>query len=46
MCQNCCQQPVKLQDKLENCTPEQIRECHGDVQGHPCTKEKNDPEPK
>jgi hypothetical protein len=35
-----------LLDKPENCTPEQIRECHGDVQGHSCMKEKNDPEPK
>lgn len=40
MCQNCCQQPIKLQDKPENCTPEQIRACHGDVQDHPCMKEK------
>ena len=47
MCQNCCQQPIKLQDKPENCTPEQIRECHGDVQDHPCMKEEDgDPEPK
>lgn len=46
MCQNCCQQPTNLQDKPENCTPEQIRECHGDVQDHPCMKEKNDPETK
>jgi hypothetical protein len=35
-----------LQDKPENCTPKQIRECHGDVQDHPCMKKKNDPEPK
>jgi len=39
MCQNCCQQPNKLMDKPENCTPERIRECHGDEQQHPCTKE-------
>ncbi len=37
MCQNCCQQPEKLKDKPESCTPEQIRECHGDDAGHPCT---------
>ena len=36
MCENCCQQPVNLKDKPENCTPEQIRECHGDEQAHPC----------
>ena len=39
MCENCCQQPDKLKDKPENCTPEQIRECHGDTKNHPCTKE-------
>jgi ArsR family transcriptional regulator len=46
MCQNCCQQPNKLTDKPENCTPEQIRECHGDTKEHPCIKEKRDPEHK
>jgi ArsR family transcriptional regulator len=46
MCQNCCQQPNKLMDKPENCTPEQIRECHGDTEEHPCTKENCDPEHK
>lgn len=46
MCQNCCKQPNPLQDKPENCTSEQIRECHGDVQDHPCMKEKSDSEPK
>lgn len=44
MCQNCCQQPVKLKDKPENCSPQQIRECHGDVKGHPCVQEKRDDE--
>jgi ArsR family transcriptional regulator len=39
MCQNCCQQPDKLQDKPENCTPEQIHQCHGDTKEHPCSKE-------
>ncbi|MCK4398437.1 MAG: hypothetical protein KAV25_05535 [Methanophagales archaeon] len=24
--------------KPEECSPEQIRECHGDVTGHPCIK--------
>ena len=42
MCQNCCQQPNKLQDKPENCSPQQIKECHDDVTEHPCTKEKPD----
>jgi ArsR family transcriptional regulator len=39
MCQNCCQQPNKLKDKPENCSPEQIKECHGDTKEHPCLKE-------
>ena len=39
MCQNCCQQPNNLKDKPENCSPEQIRECHGDTKDHPCIKE-------
>ena len=44
MCQNCCQQPDKLMDKPENCTPEQIKECHGDTQEHPCTTDDCTPE--
>ena len=39
MCQNCCQQPDNLKDKPESCTPEQIKECHGDGGGHPCAGE-------
>jgi len=37
MC-NCkgCQKPEKLKGKPEECSPEQIRECHGDVEKHPC----------
>jgi ArsR family transcriptional regulator len=46
MCENCCQQPNKLKDKPENCTPEQIRECHGDAKEHPCTKENSAPQHK
>jgi ArsR family transcriptional regulator len=46
MCENCCQQPDKLKDKPENCTPEQIRECHGDTKDHPCTKENSTSENK
>ena len=37
---NCnCQYPGKLEGKPEECTPEQIKECHGD-QEHPCEGEK------
>ncbi len=31
-----CQNPDKLIDKPENCTPEQIEECHGDAKKHDC----------
>ena len=31
----CCH-PEKLQGSPQECTPEQIQECHGDAQGHPC----------
>jgi DNA-binding transcriptional ArsR family regulator len=42
MCQNCCQNPEKLKDKPEGCTPDQIRECHGDAKEHPCREENRD----
>ncbi len=36
---NCnCQQPEKLKGKPEECTPEQIKECHGGEE-HPCSEE-------
>ncbi len=37
MKKNCCQKPEQLKDKPENCSSEQIRQCHGEVQEHPCT---------
>lgn len=40
MCMDCCQQPDKLKGRPEDCTPEQIKECHGDTEGHPCETEK------
>jgi DNA-binding transcriptional ArsR family regulator len=39
MCDPKCQYPEKLKGKPEECTPEQIKECHGDEK-HPCTEEK------
>lgn len=34
---NCsCERPEKLKESPGKCTPEQIKECHGDVQDHPC----------
>ena len=34
-----CEHPEKLKGRPEECTPEQIRECHGDVKEHPCKRE-------
>lgn len=34
-----CEHPEKLKGKPEECSPEQIRECHGEVVEHPCVKE-------
>lgn|GEM_PF-464894 len=35
----CCQKPKELKGKPEDCSPEQIRKCHGDVKGHPCVSQ-------
>ena len=35
-----CEHPEKLKGKPEDCTPEQIKECHGDVKEHPCVEER------
>ena len=32
-----CQKPDELKGKGEQCSPEQIKKCHGDAQSHPCT---------
>ncbi len=34
-----CEYREKLKDRPEECTPEQIRECHGEVKEHPCVEE-------
>ncbi len=34
--QSQCQKPEKLKGKPSECTPEQIKECHGEAAGHPC----------
>ncbi len=43
MC-NCrtCKKPEELKGKPEECSPEQIRKCHGDVNEHPCEKQGTD----
>jgi len=33
-----CQKPEKLSGKPEDCSPEQIRKCHGDVDAHSCVE--------
>ena len=39
MCQKGkCMKPENLKGKPEECSPEQIRKCHGDVKGHPCVE--------
>lgn len=40
MCESCCQFPEKLKEKPQECTPEQIKECHGETERHPCEEEK------
>jgi hypothetical protein len=39
MCDCKCQYPEKLKGKPEECTPEQVKECHGDEE-HPCVDDK------
>ena len=31
-----CERPQDLKSKPQECSPEQIRECHGEANGHPC----------
>jgi len=33
-----CQKPAELNGKPADCSPKQVRKCHGDVKEHPCTK--------
>lgn len=37
---NVCQHPEKLKGKPGECTPEQVRECHGNAKKHPCATKK------
>ena len=38
MCKSGCEFPEKLKETPEKCTPEQIKECHGDTKNHPCAE--------
>jgi ArsR family transcriptional regulator len=40
MCKDCCEHPEILKGKPEECSAEQIKECHGDTKEHPCESEK------
>jgi hypothetical protein len=40
MCKSCCEHPEKLKGKPEECTPGQIKECHGEAKEHPCVGDK------
>ena len=40
MCKDCCQKTDRLKGKPGECTPEQIKECHGDEKDHPCVPKK------
>ena len=35
-----CQKPENLKGEPEECSPEQIKACHGDAADHPCVKPK------
>ena len=35
-----CQKPKELKGKPRDCSPEQIRKCHGETACHPCEKPK------
>lgn len=41
-CTQCCQHPEKLTGNPQDCTPEQIKECHGEVKEHSCESPKKD----
>jgi hypothetical protein len=33
-----CEKPQELKGKPENCSPEQIRKCHGESKKHSCVE--------
>ena len=40
MCKCNCEQPDKLKEIPETCSKEQLKDCHGDQENHPCEKPK------
>jgi len=37
-----CQRPAELKGKPDECTPKQIKECHGATGDHPCIPKKKE----
>ena len=37
--EKCCERPEKLKGKPKDCTPAQIKECHGETKKHTCMKQ-------
>ena len=35
-----CHHPEKLKGKPGDCSPKQVRECHGNDKNHPCNKKR------
>ena len=35
-----CQKPENLMGRPQDCSPEQIRKCHGEALKHPCAEDK------
>lgn len=48
MCEKkpCCEKPENLESKPAECSPEQVRKCHGASSVHPCCASAHDPETK
>ena len=38
-----CQKPQNLKGNPGDCSPEQVRRCHGDMKRHPCLPKKRKP---
>ena len=43
MCEKskCCQKPERLKGKPQDCSPNQIKKCHGNAKKHPCVPRKS-----
>ena len=37
-CKDKCRKPDQLKGEPKDCSPEQIKKCHGDAKEHPCVK--------